>query len=100
MRKLMLIAGTGLVAMLLQGATAHADSWSGGWTGPGGVHRHGTVNCGNHACGWNMQATGPNGATWSRQGGVAQGPYRSYGYRAVTGPQGNTVVRGGWWRRY
>jgi hypothetical protein len=97
----MLIASACLAALMLKAAPAHADSWSRNWTGPWGVDRSATLNCGNHACGWNMQATGPNGATWSRQGGVVQGPYRSYGYRSFTGPQGNTFVRGGsWWRRY
>ena len=99
MRKLMLIACASTAVLLVQGGPAHADSWSGSWTGPGGVHRSGTLTCGDHACGWNMQATGPEGATWSRRGGVVQGPNGGVaGLRAFTGPQGNTFVRGGWRR--
>jgi len=99
MKKLMQIAGTCLAATLLQGTAAHADSWSGNWTGPGGVNRSATAGCGPHGCAYNMQATGPNGATWSRRGGVVQGPNGGVaGVRAFTGPQGNTFVRGGWRR--
>jgi hypothetical protein len=98
MKKLMLFAGACMAATLLQG-TAYAESWSGSRTGPGGVSRSGTLTCGDHACGWNMQATGPEGATWSRRGGVVQGPNGGVaGFRAFTGPQGNTFVRGGWRR--
>lgn len=99
MKTTMLIAGACLAATLLQGTAAYAETWSGSRTGPGGVTRSGTLACGDHACGWNMQATGPEGATWSRRGGVVQGPNGGVaGFRALTGPQGNTYVRGGWRR--
>jgi hypothetical protein len=88
-----------VVMLLLSVATAKADSWSRSWTGPYGVERSATGGCGYHGCGYNMQATGPNGQTWSRSGGFVQGPVHGYGYRSVTGPQGNTFATGRAWRR-
>ncbi len=100
MQKLILVAAASLPALLAIAAPAQAETWSGTRTGPYGVTRSGTAHCGPYGCGWNMHATGPNGATWSRRGGYVQGPYGGASYRAFTGPNGNTYARGGWWRRY
>jgi len=50
-----------LALLVLSIASARADSWIRSWTGPYGVDRQATVNCGYHGCGYNMQATGPGG---------------------------------------
>jgi len=89
-----------LALLVLSIASARADSRTRSWIGPYGVDRQATVNCGYHGCGYNMQATGPGGQSWSRSGGVVRGPYRGYTYRSVTGPAGNSFATGRWWRRY
>jgi hypothetical protein len=101
MTKFISITSAAIVLLLLAVVSADAgESWSGSWTGPYGVDRSATAYCGYRGCGYSMQATGPNGQTWSRSGAVVHGPYRSYGYRAGTGPAGNSYVVRRAWRHY
>jgi len=101
MTKFITIACASLVLLLLGVVSADAGgSWSGYWTGPYGGQRSATAGCGYHGCGYSVQGVGPQGQTWSRSGAVVQGPFRSYGYRAFTGPEGNTFVTRRAWRRY
>jgi hypothetical protein len=100
MTRLIAMTGATLALVLLAGDTARAETWQRNWTGPYGVDRSATVHCGPYGCGYNMHATGPNGATWSRSGGAWAGPYRGFSYRSVTGPAGNSYAVGRAWRRY
>ena len=98
MLRLISIASLTAIFLSLAVVSADAETWSRHWTGPHGASRSTTVHCGYHGCGYQMQAVGPNGAAWSRS--VVHGPYRSYSYRAVTGPAGNAYVTRRVWRRY
>jgi len=100
MTKLMTLSAAALTAFLVSAGSASADSWTRTWHGPNGGTATKTTTCGYHACGYTAQATGPNGRTWSSSGGVVRGPYRTHSYRAVTGPEGNTVVTRRVWPRY
>jgi hypothetical protein len=92
--------GAVAAVLLLGAATAQAADWSYSWNGPRGATGTRTVHCAYHACGFTASGTGPKGQAWSRSGGVVHGPYRSYGYRAFTGPAGNTHVTRRVWRRH
>jgi hypothetical protein len=101
MTKLISITSAALILLMFAIVSADAgEAWSGTWTGPYGVQRSVTAACGWRGCGYSMHATGPAGQTWSRSGAVVHGPYRSYSYRAVTGPAGNTYVTRRVWRGY
>ena len=95
MLKLVSITSLAAIFLSLAVVSADAETWTRHWTGPYGTHRSTTVQCG-----YQRQAVGPNGAAWSRSGAVVHGPYRSYSYRAVTGPAGNTYVARRVWRHY
>lgn len=125
MTKLTHLFGSAAVALMFTAGSADADNWSRSWTGPNGgtrfvagscangvcsrsVHAAGpngatrsrSGQCGYHGCGYSAYGTGPNDQSWSRSGGVVHGPYRSYGYGAMTGPAGHTYAAGRIWRRY
>ncbi|WP_051249182.1 hypothetical protein [Inquilinus limosus] len=100
MIRLTMAAVVTMAGLLLAAGPAAADDWSRSWTGPHGGTRTITGQCGNHACSRSVQATGPGGRSWSRSGGVVQGPFRSYGYRTVTGPAGRSFPAGRFWRRF
>jgi hypothetical protein len=101
MTKFISVASAALILLLLAIVSADAGSaWSGTWTGPRGGQRTATAYCGYYGCGYSVHGVGPQGQTWSRSGAVVHGPYRSYSYRAVTGPGGNTFVTRRVWRRY
>jgi hypothetical protein len=100
MLRLISIASLTAIFLSLAVVSADAETWTRHWTGPYGTSRSAAVHCGYRGCGYQMQAIGPNGATWSRSGAVVHGPYRSYSYRAATGPAGNAVVTRRVWRRY
>lgn len=87
MLRLISIASLTAIFLSLAVVSADAETWTRHWTGPYGTSRSATVQCGYRGCGYQMQAIGPNGATWSRSGAVVHGPYRSYSYRAATGPR-------------
>lgn len=87
-------------AFLLAAGPAGAEDWSRSWTGPHGGTRTITGQCGSHACSRTVDVTGPGGRSWSRSSGVVQGPFRSYGYRTVTGPAGRGTAVGRVWRRF
>jgi hypothetical protein len=101
MTKLISITSAAVVLLLLGVVSADAGSgWSGTWSGPYGGQRSVVAGCGYYGCGYSVHGVGPGGQTWSRSGAVVHGPYRSYSYRAVTGPAGNTFVTRRVWRRY
>ncbi|WP_225765975.1 hypothetical protein [Inquilinus sp. Marseille-Q2685] len=87
-------------ALLLTAGPAGAEDWSRSWTGPHGGTRTLSGQCGNHSCSRTVDVTGPGGRSWSRSSGVVQGPFRSYGYRSVTGPAGRSIAAGRVWRRF
>jgi hypothetical protein len=84
MRKLIAMTGAAVALVLLTGDQARAETWQRQWTGPYGVDRSATVHCGPYGCGYNMQATGPNGASWSgrRLGRALSRVQLSFGDRA------------------
>lgn len=100
MIKLSMMAVAMAAALLLVSDAAGAADWSRSRTGPNGGTRTVTGHCGDHSCGRTVEATGPGGRSWSRSSGVVQGPFRSYGYRAVTGPAGRGTAVGRAWRRF
>jgi hypothetical protein len=100
MKKHIAIAGSAVALLLLTAGAASAGSWSNSWSGPNGGTRDATGQCGPYGCSRSIEATGPNGESWSRSGAVARGPYRGYSYGSITGPNGNTFARGHVWRRY
>jgi len=85
---------------LLTAGPAGAEDWSRSWNGPHGGSRTIVGQCGSHSCSRTIDVTGPRGRSWSRSAGVVQGPFRSYGYRTVTGPAGRGYAAGRVWRRF
>jgi len=74
MRRIIAMTGAALALVLLAGDSARAETWQRQWTGPYGVDRSATVHCGPYGCGYNMQATGPNGRPGPAQAGPGPGP--------------------------
>jgi len=94
-------------ALVTGGAVAPpalADSVSVTRYGAHGGHMQRTTACRGGAyyggCRTNWTYTSPHGRTWSGQRATGYGPRGGAGYRTVTGPRGNTVYRGGAWRRW
>ncbi len=100
MSRIVPILSAATAVLLLGVVSADAGSWSGTWTGPYGGSRTVSGHCGYYGCQYHVEGVGPGGRTWSRSAGFAYGPYRTYSYRAVTGPAGNTYVVGRVWRHY
>ena len=100
MTKLISTLSATVVLLVLGVVSADAGSWSSSWTGPYGGSRTVTGYCGYYGCQYYAQGVGPGGQPWSSSGAVAYGPYRTYSYRAVTGPAGNTYVVRRVWRRW
>jgi hypothetical protein len=93
-------AAAALAAGCLLAGPASAVDWSRSWTGPNGGTRSVSGECGGRSCSRTVDVTGPGGRSWSSTGRVVQGPFRSYGYRTVTGPAGHGYTVGRAWRRY
>jgi hypothetical protein len=100
MIKLGMTAVAMAAGLLLASGSVSADDWSRSRTGPNGATRTITGQCGGHSCSRTVDVTGPGGRSWSRSSGVVQGPFRSYGYRTVTGPAGRGAAVGRVWRRF
>jgi hypothetical protein len=100
MIKLTLTALALAAGCVLTAGPAAANDWSRSWSGPNGGSRTISGECGGHSCSRTVDVTGPGGRSWSHSGGVVQGPFRSYGYRTVTGPAGHSAAVGRVWRRF
>jgi hypothetical protein len=100
MMKYSAMIGAVMTVLMLGAGTASAADWSYSWTGPRGATGTRDVHCAYRGCRYTSSGIGPQGQAWSRSGGVYHGPYRNYGYRAFTGPAGNTYVTRRAWPRH
>jgi hypothetical protein len=91
-------------SMLCMGGVAEAASWSrsGSVTTARGVYsRSVTGNCYGGSCARSATTTRPYGGTVSRTGSATRtGPYGFAFSRTTSGPNGRSVMRRGFIRRY